>query len=57
MSDEDYPDWLRKTDEELGFVPLKRVPPKPAKPVIEPFPSRALRDRPGEAPIIEKPKG
>jgi len=53
---EDYPDWLRKTDEELGFVPLKRVPPKPVKPVIEPFPSRALRDRPGEAPIIEKPK-
>jgi hypothetical protein len=52
---EDSPDWLRKTDEELGFVPLKRIPPKPAKPA-DAFPARALRDRPGEAPIIERPK-
>lgn len=44
----------RILDGEFGLVPLraKAKPPEPKE-----FPARALRSRPGEAPIIEQPDG
>jgi hypothetical protein len=42
----------RRIDEALGFQPMTpKAPPEPKPPAK--FPSRALRDSPGEAPFIE----
>lgn len=51
LSQMSEPDTGRQLDEALGFVKMKpkaKEPPEPRKP----FPARALRDGPGEAPKI-----
>ncbi len=39
-------------DKWFGFVPLSKKPDQPVK-EHPPFPGRALRDAPGEPPLIE----
>jgi hypothetical protein len=56
MSDDpqlDLEEMARSLDESMGHVPLSK-PTIVLPPPVRPFPARALRYGPGQAPILER---
>lgn len=51
----DATEAVQRSIDETFFAPMK--PAKPPDPPPKAFPARALRDKPGEAPLIEREDG